>query len=145
MVTSLGAASTVHGLGARTETMDIPKLIQNARDVLLQGLGLLFELDDRTYSRSASAPFHAAIGEHYRRVLERFQSLVHGLRAREINYDAFEERNSRLQQEVRYASVATCHVLRALKPFTEETRMSGNEQLRVWRLETSAGAIHHPS
>src|SRR5215475_10333724 len=93
-----------------------PELVQAANEVLFQGLGLLFTLGDNIYSKTAEAPFHAAIGGHYRHVLEHFRSLIQGLRATEINYDA-RERNLRLQTEVTYASVATCDVLRALKHY----------------------------
>ncbi len=97
-----------------------PELIEAAQDVLLQGLGLLFELTDRGYSHAAVSPFNASIGQHYRHVLEHFQSLIVGMRAGEVNYDA-RKRNPRLQGEVTYASIATCDVLRALKRYTEET------------------------
>lgn len=100
--------------------VDTPELIVAAQDVLLQGLGLLFELGDKTYSRVAGTPFNASVGQHYRHVLEHFQSLIRGLRAAEINYDA-RERNQRLQSDVTYASIATCDVLRALKQYTDET------------------------
>jgi hypothetical protein len=99
--------------------VDTPELIVAAQDVLLQGLGLLFELGDRTYSHIAGTPFNASVGQHYRHVLEHFQSLITGLRAREINYDA-RERNQRLQSDVTYASIATCDVLRAFKKYTNE-------------------------
>src|SRR5437867_13223222 len=79
--------------------VDTPELIVAAQDVLLQGLGLLFELGDRTYSRVAGTPFNASVGQHYRHVLEHFQSLIRGVRAAEINYDA-RERNQRLQSDV---------------------------------------------
>ena len=102
---------------ARTDTLE---LVEATQDVLMQGLGLLFEIGDRTYSRVAGAPFNASIGQHYRHVLEHFQSLIGGLCAGEINYDA-RERNPRLQSEVTYASIATCDVLRALKRYTDET------------------------
>ena len=83
----------------RTEAqVDTPELIVAAQDVLMQGLGLLFELGDRTYSLVAGTPFNASVGQHYRHVLEHFQSLIRGLRAGEINYDA-RERNQRLQSE----------------------------------------------
>lgn len=95
-----------------------PELVHAANDVLLQGLTLLFEIGDNTYSRTAQAPFHASIGGHYRHVLEHFQSLVRGLRASEVNYDA-RERNVRLQTEVTYASVGTCDILRALKHYDD--------------------------
>src|SRR6266852_1941710 len=89
--------------------VDTPELIVAAQDVLLQGLGLLFELSDRTYSHTARTPFNASVGQHYRHVLEHFQSLIRGVRAAEINYDA-RERNQRLQSDVTYASIATCDV-----------------------------------
>lgn len=95
---------------------DMPDLIHAANGVLLQGLTLLFELGDSTYSRTAGAPFHASIGGHFRHVLEHFQSLINGLRASEVNYDA-RERSVRLQSEVTYASVATCDILRTLKHY----------------------------
>ena len=96
------------------------ELMRATEDVLSQGLSMLFELGDATYSRTAGAPFHASIGGHYRHVLEHFESLIKGLRAGEINYDA-RERNLRLQSEVTYASVGTCDVLRALKRYSTDT------------------------
>lgn len=104
----------------REQQMDAPELVMAAQDVLLQGLGLLFELRDHAYSSVATAPFNASIGQHYRHVLEHFQSLIRGISAREINYDA-RERNPRLQGEVTYATIATCDVLRGLKRYSEET------------------------
>lgn len=104
----------------KEQQMEAPELVMAAQDVLLQGLGLLFELRDYDYSRVASAPFNASVGQHYRHVLEQFQSLIRGISAREIDYDA-RERNPRLQGEVTYASIATCDVLRALKRYSEET------------------------
>lgn len=111
------AALVLHNSAASARLVRAtPELVDAANDVLVQGLTLLFELGDRTYSRTASAPFHASIGGHYRHVLEHFQSLIRGLRTSEINYDA-RERNMRLQSEVTYASIATCDVLRALKHY----------------------------
>jgi hypothetical protein len=95
-------------------------LMTDAREVLLQGLTLLFDLDDHRYSQVAGTPFNASIGQHYRHVLEHFQSLTRGLQSGEINYDA-RERNIRLQSEVTYGSIATCDILRVLKRYTEET------------------------
>jgi uncharacterized damage-inducible protein DinB len=100
--------------------MTTPQLIEAAQDVLLQGLGLLFELSDRTYSHVARAPFNASIGQHFRHVLEHFQCLIRGLRSKEINYDA-RERNTMIESEVVYSSVATCDVLRAIKGWHDRT------------------------
>ncbi|PYX52182.1 MAG: hypothetical protein DMG76_30075 [Acidobacteria bacterium] len=95
-------------------------LMTDAREVLLQGLTLLFGLDDHRYSQIAGAPFKASIGQHYRHVIEHFQSLTRGLQSGEINYDA-RDRNVRLQSEVTYSSIATCDILRVLKRYTDDT------------------------
>ncbi len=136
-----------------------PQLIEAAQDVLLQGLGLLFELGDRTYSRIARAPFNASIGQHYRHTLEHFQGLIRGARAAEINYDA-RERNPRLEGDVTYASVATCDVLRAIKRWSDAALQApctvvssvSYEQSVVTKMDSNFGrelsycvahAIHH--
>src|SRR5215469_16177186 len=104
------AALVLHNSAASARLVRAtPELVEAANEVLVQGLTLLFELGDSTYSRTAGAPFHASIGGHYRHVLEHFQSLIRGLRAGEINYDA-RERNLRLQSEVTHATVVTCDV-----------------------------------
>lgn len=95
-------------------------LIADARQVLLQGLTLLFDLDDHKYSQVAGAPFNASVGQHHRHVIEHFQSFTRGMQSGEINYDA-RERNVRMQSEVTYGSVATCDVLRVLKRHSDET------------------------
>lgn len=100
--------------------MTTPQSIEAAQDVLLQGLELLSELCDHTYSRVARAPFNASIGQHYRHVLEHFQCLIRGQRSKEINYDA-RERNTRIETEVTYSSVATCDALRAIKGWDDKT------------------------
>lgn len=105
---------------ARIETPNCAdELMRAAEDVLSQGLTLLFQLGDTTYSRTVDTPFRASIGGHYRHVLEHFESLIKGLRAAEINYDG-RERNLRLQSEVTYATIVTCDVLRALKRYSAE-------------------------
>lgn len=96
------------------------ELVAASQDVLLQGLSLLFDLWDRTYSRAANSPYNASIGRHYRHVLEHFQRAIQGARSGKIDYDA-RERNVRLENEVKYASIATCDVLRAIKNYTDET------------------------
>ena len=105
-------------------TMQTSTLMADARDVLLQGLSLLFDLDDGGYSRIVGTPFNASIGQHYRHVIEHFQSLTRGLQSGEINYDA-RDRNIRLQSDVTYGSIATCDVLRILKRYTDETLAHG--------------------
>ena len=96
------------------------ELLETATDVRLQGLHLLFQLDDQAYSRIAPAPFNASVGSHFRRVLERLRCLTNDFRPGEIDYDA-PERNARLEQQVVYASVACCDLLRAFKKLTKDS------------------------
>lgn len=135
------------------------QLLETATDVLLQGLHLLFQLDDRAYTRVAPAPYSASIGSHFRRVLDRLQCLVTGFRPGEIDYDV-PERNARVEQEVVYASVACCDLLRAFKRFTNDTLTKScvvvcsgaAEQHRTTHAESTIGreleycighALHH--
>lgn len=104
----------------RQKSADVPELVAAAQDVLLQGLDLLFQLGDHKYSQVACAPFSASIGGHYRHVLEHFHCLIEGLPAGNVNYDA-RRRNPRIENEVTFASITTCDVLRALKRWSEET------------------------
>ena len=97
-----------------------PVLVAAAQDVLLQGLSLLFQLRDRQFAQIARAPFHASIGGHFRHVLEHFHCLIEGLPAGQVNYDA-RRRNPRIENEVSFASIATCDILRAIKRWSQET------------------------
>ena len=54
---------------AGTNTIEPSQLLETATDVVLQGLRLLFQLDDRAYSKVAPAPYHASIGSHFSRAL----------------------------------------------------------------------------
>jgi hypothetical protein len=118
----MNAPATIDTLPAQTPMsrtpQATPELILACQDVLLQGLGLLFKLSDRTYSQFLDAPYGASIGGHYRHVLEHFQCVVRSIRAGEINYDG-RERNPRLETEVTYAAIATCDVLRATKNYDD--------------------------
>jgi hypothetical protein len=106
-------------LSAGANTVEPSQLLETATDVLLQGLHLLFQLDDGTYSKIAPAPFNASVGSHFGRVLERLRCLANGFRPEEIDYEA-PERNARLEQQVVYASVACCDLLRAFKKLTKD-------------------------
>ncbi len=90
-----------------------PELVTTAQAVLAQGLDLLIRLREQSYSR-VLAPFNSSIGQHYGRAVERFQCLARGLTGREIDYGA-RSRSARIENELSYASIATCEVLRALK------------------------------
>ena len=96
-----------------------PEIVQAAKAVLNQGLDLLIQLDNTRYSVLAREPFRASVGQHYRHIIEHFQSLIWGIGSGEINHDA-RARNPRIEIEVSCASVVTCEILRALNRLTHE-------------------------
>jgi hypothetical protein len=97
----------------------VPELVGAAQAVLKQGLDLLIQLDNTRYSHVARAPFRASVGEHYRHIVEHFQAVIWGIQRAEVNYDS-RKRNPRIENEVSYASVVTCEVLRVLNRMTGE-------------------------
>jgi uncharacterized damage-inducible protein DinB len=96
-----------------------PELLTAAQDVLKQGLSLLSDLGDHSYSCVAGPPFGTSIGQHYRHVLEHFQCFLEGLEAGEINYDE-RRRDRRLEIEVKFASLTTCEILQTLQHLTDQ-------------------------
>jgi len=116
---ALTFADELQKSACRTQTeMDTSERIKAAREVLLQGLELLFELGDGAYSRAPSEG-GVSIGEHYGQAIQHFRSLIEGCRGGEIRYTAGKP-DGRLRSEAVYASIATCDVLRALKQYAPE-------------------------
>ncbi|HEY8901297.1 MAG TPA: DinB family protein [Chthoniobacterales bacterium] len=79
-------------------------LLESAREVLAQGSALLLALDDVAYATRLPAAFNASIGGHVRHCLDHFRSVLDGLDADEINYDA-RTRDPRIEN-VRIAALA---------------------------------------
>lgn len=117
-----------------------PELVAAAQDVLLQGLGLLFKLSDAKYSQIAREPFRASIGGHFRHVLEHFHCLIEGLPNGVVNYDA-RRRNPRIENEVSFASIATCDVLRVLKKWSGATLERGCKTVSSVAYQSQAPAL----
>jgi hypothetical protein len=114
---------------SRQAPVEIPELVRAVQEVLMQGLELLFALRDKTYACVVPSPYNASVGQHYRHVLEHFVCLVKGLRSGEINYDS-RDRNPRIENEVTYASVLTCDMLRAVKQCRQDTLDRGCKVLQ---------------
>jgi hypothetical protein len=98
---------------------DTSERIKAAREILLQGLELLFELGDGAYSEAISES-GVSIGDLYGQGIQHFRSLIQGYHSGEIRYSAGEP-DRRLRTDVVYASIATCDVLRALKRYPPES------------------------
>jgi len=116
-ITTMPAESAA--MTANNNDTTAPELLAAAQNVLLHGLDLLSQLSDRQYSQRARAPFNASIGGHFRHVLEHFHCLIEGRSAGEVNYDA-RRRNPRIENEVTFASIAACDVVRAIRKWNAD-------------------------
>src|SRR5215469_12274649 len=95
---TLGLAHELEISRCRTEPQTgTSQTIGAAREALLQGLELLFELRDQTYSHTSFIT-GTSIGQHYGQIIQHFRSLLQACRAREIRYDVCEP-DARLQSE----------------------------------------------
>src|SRR3954470_10741072 len=88
-------------------------LISSVEDILAQGSALLYTVDATIYSRIASAPYSASIGQHYRHVLDHFLCLADGLHTGVIDYDR-RGRSRKLETDLVSAGNATSEVLQRL-------------------------------
>jgi hypothetical protein len=59
--------------------MNRAALISAAEDVLQQGLALLDNIDEPSYSYKGDGLWGSSIGAHYRHVLDHFLCLIEGL------------------------------------------------------------------
>jgi DinB family protein len=84
-------------------------LISAAEDVLRQGCGLIDAVDTDTYA-GLEEESSSSIGAHYRHILDHFQCLLDGVRARSINYDA-RRRSPIIETSRAAATVATEHLI----------------------------------
>jgi hypothetical protein len=91
-----------------------------AQEVLQQGLTLLAQVDEATYSTFVASPHRASLGQHYRHVLDHFLCLIAGVEAQEIDYDR-RARDPRLETSVESARAATEKLIRDLRSYDDET------------------------
>jgi hypothetical protein len=75
-------------------------------ELLGQGEELLLHLDPEAYRQPVAIAFNASIGSHYRHFLDHFSSLLRGLEAGVIDYDA-RDRDPRLEQSPQLAQELT--------------------------------------
>ena len=88
-------------------------LISAAEDVLQQGLALLDNIDDESYSHKEDGAWGSSIGAHYRHMLEHFLCLIEGLSDSQINYD-HRGRNRDIEGSIETARHATLDLIEGL-------------------------------
>jgi len=93
--------------------MNCEALITAARDVLHQGLALLDNVDEESYSHKEDGPWGSSTGAHYRHVLDHFLCLVEGLWDFQVNYD-HRSRNRDIESSIEIARQATRDLIEAL-------------------------------
>jgi hypothetical protein len=93
--------------------MNRSALISAAKDVLSQGLILLGNVEESSYSRKEDGPWGSSIGAHYRHVLDHFLCLIEGLWDGEINYDR-RARNQEIETSIEVARATTEDLIETL-------------------------------
>src|SRR5689334_19239306 len=99
--------------------MNRAPLISPAEDVLQQGLALLDNIDEESYSHKEEGPWGSSIGAHYRHVLDHFLCLIEGLWDFHVNYD-HRSRNRRIESSIADARQATRDLIEALTAIPDE-------------------------
>jgi hypothetical protein len=93
--------------------MNRAALISAAGDVLQQGIALLDNVDQESYSHKEEGAWGSSIGAHYRHILDHFLCLIEGLSAGQINYD-HRGRNRGIETSIEIARSTTHDLFEAL-------------------------------
>ena len=99
--------------------MNRAALISAAEDVLQQGLALLDNIDQESYSHKEEGPWGSSIGAHYRHILDHFLCLIEGLSTGQINYD-HRGRNREIETSIETARSTTQDVFGALTVIADD-------------------------
>jgi uncharacterized damage-inducible protein DinB len=99
--------------------MNRAPLISPVEDVLQQGLALLDNVDEESYSQKEEGPWGSSIGAHYRHVLDHFLCLIEGLWDFHVNYD-HRSRNRHIESSIAAARQATRDLIEALTAIPDE-------------------------
>jgi len=93
--------------------MDPAVLISAAEDVLQQGLALLDNMDEESYSHKEDGAWGSSIGAHYRHILDHFLCLVESLWDFQVNYD-HRGRNPQIESSIETARHVTLDLIEGL-------------------------------
>jgi uncharacterized damage-inducible protein DinB len=99
--------------------MNRAPLISPVEDILQQGLALLDNVDEESYSQKEEGPWGSSIGAHYRHVLDHFLCLIEGLWDFHVNYD-HRSRNRHIESSIADARQATHDLIEALTAIPDE-------------------------
>jgi|SRR5438552_4064057 len=99
--------------------MNRAALTSAAEDVLQQGLALLNNIDEESYSQKEDGPWGSSIGAHYRHVLDHFLCLIEGLWDFQINYD-HRGRNRDIETSIEAARQSTHDLIEALAAIPDD-------------------------
>lgn len=99
--------------------MNRTALISAAEGVLRQGLSMLDNTDQESFSRKGEGPWGSSIGAHYRHVLDHFMCLIEGLWDFQIDYD-HRGRNREIESSIEGARQATRELIEALNAIPDD-------------------------
>jgi hypothetical protein len=122
--------------------MNRAALISAAEDVLRQGLALLDNIDEQSYSQKEDGAWGSSIGAHYRHVLDHFLCLIEGLWDFQINYD-HRGRNRDIESSIETARHATVDLIEGLSAISHTVlKQECTVVYSVGYNENAAQAVH---
>lgn len=84
---------------------------------LEQGIGLLTDMSNATYTKTIPAYFSSNVGKHVRHILDHYANFIQGLSDRRIDYDA-RERGTPIEKNREVAITRHREIIAALRELT---------------------------
>lgn len=104
-----------------------------ARDVLMQLVDCINQLNFDEYTQKINLLSNSTIGEHTRHVIELFEQLLSGYETGNINYDA-RKRDIRIQENIDFASESIANIIKRLERNNKHlllTTLYNNQEMSI--------------
>lgn len=93
--------------------MNNNSLAAEARDVLMQLVNCIHQLNYDEYTQKINLLSNSTIGEHTRHIIELFEQLLSGYETGNINYDS-RKRDIRIQESIDFATESIANIIKRL-------------------------------
>ena len=119
--------------------MNTNSLSAEAREVLIQLVGCIDQLNFDEYTKKINLLSNSTIGEHTRHIIEVFEQLLSGYETENINYDN-RKRDIRIQQNIDFATERIANIIQQLERKDKQlllTTVYNNQkistiQIQIW-------------
>jgi len=113
--------------------MNTNSLSAEARDVLMQLVGCIDQLNFDEYTKKINLLSNSTIGEHTRHIIELFEQLLSGYETENINYDN-RKRDIRIQENIDFATERIANIIQQLERKNKQlllTTVYNNQKISI--------------